>query len=734
MKKLFFMSILLLVLTKVSAQQSCPKLTLQNVTYPECQYKGIIHLNIEGLPDGVYNDTFYYDTFDGKAIAFKDVNIISGKIEIAADAGEYGNIRYGQGTECENVGDVQINIYMPLPRFQLPIFCSLENKTLKDVVVLGSEVIWFKENDLTTPIEDLNIPLVEGDKYSFKSECLLVPYTVEVESVAKPILSADCTLGAGKAKIIIQNTDAVGYVYSLNGGAFQSSLEFIDVPDGTHIITTRNPVSECESVTSIRISSYFPKIRIIKMGSISNVNNKVMLDASSVLMSDYSIKFNWDTQDGVISDGRNASVATLTAAGTYTLTITNRDGCFAKETIVIVNEVSDPIVNIPDYEFKRDLVDSTINSNKDGEIQVSEALNVKSMGVVFSRTIFDMGDYRCIGKLEGLQYFKNLTELYLNGSDTNYCVSSEPVDLSGLKYLTKFECAEGGCSYVNLDNSLSLKDVNVQGNSSNNFRGCYDLETFTTRNSYLDLDFTNYTKLKSIYSMVSIDSLIVKGCTSLETVYLEADYNIKSFDFSDCINLKSLFIGEAGRLSELNLSNVNKLEKITVHSSGLNNLNLSNMPNLKYALIGGVENLNIKNGSLFTAEPISENNYAEGFGLEFASDLKTICVDEGEYEFIKSLVEKYGYNSTITTDCTNLSVSENELNTLNITFSPNPTQGKITFTEKVDEVKVFDLSGRLVKTNTVNTTEVDLSDLQKGVYMMQVSQNNKTLTSKVVKE
>lgn len=68
------------------------------------------------------------------------------------------------------------------------------------------------------------------------------------------------------------------------------------------------------------------------------------------------------------------------------------------------------------------------------------------------------------------------------------------------------------------------------------------------------------------------------------------------------------------------------------------------------------------------------------------------------------------------------------------TFSPNPTQGKITFTEKVDGVKVFDLSGRLVKTASVNTTEVDLSDLQNGVYILQVSQNQKVVTAKVVKE
>jgi hypothetical protein len=388
------------------------------------------------------------------------------------------------------------------------------------------------------------------------------------------------------------------------------------------------------------------------------------------------------------------------------------------------NCVKEPVINIPDNNLISQLVgDPLINLNDDSEIQVSEALNVRKLRIY------------CIQNAEGLQYFENLTELETYGlSDYSSCRANEPVDLSHLKYLTKFKCFENGCSYVNLENNLSLKHVDIE-DASNNFKGCYNLETFRARYSYLDLDFTNFTKLKSINSYVSINSLKIKGCTSLEAVELEADYNIKSLDFSDCVNLKSLSIYESGKLTELNLNNVNKLEKLVVSASNLDYLDLSNMPNLKTTYIAyGINNLNIKNGSLFTVEPNSENGYKEGLNLEYASDLKSICVDEGEYEFVKSLVEKYGYKPIITTDCTNLSVSKNEWNVLNITFSPNPTQGKITFTENVDEVKVFDLSGRLVKTNALNTTEVDLSDLQKGVYMLQVNQNNKTFTAKVVKE
>jgi hypothetical protein len=656
MKKLLFLSISLLVLTKVSAQQSCPKLTLQNVTYPECQYIGIIHLNIEGLPDGVYNDTFYYDQFDGKAIAFKDVNIISGKIEIVADAGEYRNIRYGQGTECENVGDVQINIYIPLPRFQLPIFCSLENKTLKDVVVLGSEVVWFKENDLNTPIEDLNIPLVEGGKYSFKSGCLLVPYTVEVESVAKPILSADCTLGAGKAKISITNP-VQGYTYSLDGGAFQKMTEFMEVSNGSHYVTARSE-NDCTAQSDV-ISFYCDPI--------------------------------------------------------------------------------EPIVYIPNATFKWILVNNLeINTNNDSEIQVSEALKV---------TKLELGS--CEGYLEGLLAFENLEELTIN-SWNNGCEVDEPmialkgsvesykVDLSKLKKLTYLNCGYGGCDRISIENSLSLKKLYFEKDYLR-VKGCDNLESIVTNWNYYyeDYDFSYLPNLKEIRIYEGrIKSINLIGSNNIETFIIDNITGLKDLDFRGYKKLKEVAIIGVGANYQILLGSNESLTKFSLGMYSVETLDFSEASNLKTLSIGSayIENLNIKNGSLFTVELNEENHYEEGLDLEYASDLKSICVDEGEYEFVKSLVEKYGYKPIITTDCANLSVSENEWNVLNITLSPNPTQGKITLTENVDEVKVFDLSGRLVKSTIANTTEVDLSDLQNGVYIMQVNQGQKTFTTKVVKE
>lgn len=106
---------------------------------------------------------------------------------------------------------------------------------------------------------------------------------------------------------------------------------------------------------------------------------------------------------------------------------------------------------------------------------------------------------------------------------------------------------------------------------------------------------------------------------------------------------------------------------------------------------------------------------------------KSVTVTPGIYDvYFNAKTKEYQFEEK--------ALITSEFEKQNITFYPNPTQGKITFTEKVDAVKVFDLSGRLVKSIIVNTTEVDLSDLQNGVYALQATQNQKVLTAKVVKE
>ena len=69
-------------------------------------------------------------------------------------------------------------------------------------------------------------------------------------------------------------------------------------------------------------------------------------------------------------------------------------------------------------------------------------------------------------------------------------------------------------------------------------------------------------------------------------------------------------------------------------------------------------------------------------------------------------------------------------------FYPNPTTGvmNISFTDDMHEVKILDFSGRIVYCQKLNSTsaKLDLSFLNKGIYMAEIISGNKRQTSKFV--
>lgn len=77
-------------------------------------------------------------------------------------------------------------------------------------------------------------------------------------------------------------------------------------------------------------------------------------------------------------------------------------------------------------------------------------------------------------------------------------------------------------------------------------------------------------------------------------------------------------------------------------------------------------------------------------------------------------------------------------NNSSITIFPNPTKGVFTinFSQKIDEVEVFNTLGQAVynKKTTFNSTTIDLTPFPKGIYLVQIKTNNKVVTKKMIHE
>lgn len=82
-------------------------------------------------------------------------------------------------------------------------------------------------------------------------------------------------------------------------------------------------------------------------------------------------------------------------------------------------------------------------------------------------------------------------------------------------------------------------------------------------------------------------------------------------------------------------------------------------------------------------------------------------------------------------------LSISNVNDFELSLYPNPVKdiAIISSAESVDLVRVFDLTGRIVKKTTPNSNnfDLDVADLSKGIYLVKLNAGDKEATTKLIK-
>lgn len=212
------------------------------------------------------------------------------------------------------------------------------------------------------------------------------------------------------------------------------------------------------------------------------------------------------------------------------------------------------IVNIPDPNFKAALLaDSNINTNGDGEIQLSEAEAATEVSVVGNN----------INNLTGIEAFINIT--FLECSDNNLT----SIDITNNPELEIFEC------YNN-----QLNSIDVSQNTA-----LYQFECRFNQLTALDLSNNPNMVLLSVgnndiseLNVTSNNALLILECAETQLTILDLSQNNA---------LTSLLCNGNGGLTYINLKNGNN-ENLTF--SGPFPSNFENLPNLETICIDDITN------------------------------------------------------------------------------------------------------------------------------------------------
>ena len=302
------------------------------------------------------------------------------------------------------------------------------------------------------------------------------------------------------------------------------------------------------------------------------------------------------------------------------------------------------IVSIPNANFKAMLISANYNnqiaknllgnyfkidSNNDGEIQVSEALQV---------SYIYLEPYN-IASIEGINSFTNLV--------TFNCTSN------GIGFLTLN-------GLVNLE-SLTANYCNLTGFSITN---CPNLEAINFNYNFLtNADFSSFTQLQSIgCNNNNLTSINVSGLTNMTS--LACTYNqLTAIDVQGLTNLNALHCNN-NQITSLNLDGLQNLQSVQCSYNALTSISLTGCSYLQYiyasynqlTFVDANQCTALLNLSLINNTPLEailiKNGRTENVGLNGNTNIRYVCCDDFEINSVTSNVSLYSPNFEINTYCT----------------------------------------------------------------------------------
>ncbi|MFK8059715.1 MAG: T9SS type A sorting domain-containing protein [Polaribacter sp.] len=363
------------------------------------------------------------------------------------------------------------------------------------------------------------------------------------------------------------------------------------------------------------------------------------------------------------------------------------------------------IVNTPDANFKNYLLDrSTINVNRDSEIQVSEAeaftgrIEVKGSGKLDKYKVKD---------LTGLEAFTSLTELNIEHNEFT------TIDISKNVELLSLEASNNELTGLDVTKNIKLEELEL------------------SRNKITSIDVTKNTELTKLWcSFNLLNTLDVSKNWRLFFLELEGN-QFTTIDVANNIWLKTLNISD-NQFTSIDISKNTQLSTLYCRNNLLTNLDISK--NFK------LDDIVCRSNNLSSLD-MSKHRYATRL-LAFANpNLNCIKVaDETDTQKKCSSTRRSGWcvdeDTVYSETCGTASIYDEEFSNEILLF-PNPVNDilkiSIQNNEEIKSTKIFNILGKMILESKKEI--IDVSNFPSGIYWLKIENTaNKIALKRIIKE
>ncbi|MGL2967493.1 DUF7619 domain-containing protein [Flavobacterium sp. XGLA_31] len=362
------------------------------------------------------------------------------------------------------------------------------------------------------------------------------------------------------------------------------------------------------------------------------------------------------------------------------------------------------IVNIPDANFKNRLIWLGIDTNADGQIQVSEAQAVNSTLNISGSSIAD---------LTGFEAFTNVSILKCPNNQLT------SITLTNLPNLKSIDAGfNTNLNTLNVTN-VSLDTLKVYNNNMSNL----NLSSLSSL-KYLDcsynhltgLDLSGMSNLKSLNCTSNwLTALAVDTLTNLEV--LECGSNqISSLNVIPLSNLKKLVCNNMN-LTTLDVSNLTNLESLDWSNNQNNSFIFANVPNLKHLNCQGNTLTSLDVTTLLNLQDLNcSGNHLTTINVNGLVNLQTLLLPVNQLTSI---------NVGSLTALQNLNVSSNQLSTLSVSGLTNLNY----LYASNNTLTTIDLSGTNLNVLYVDYNQLASLDVAGMTHLIYLYCNNNLLTN-----